>query len=215
MLIAVSLGWGAPVVAVQLLLINVVADGIPGFSLSREKADSDIMQRQPLRKEDSLFSHGLGTKILIMSALMTGITLLGFAIGNFVMVSAAVTPSYEVGVTMAFLIIGISSVLHIFNVRSNESVFKIGIASNRPLFFSALLSFGIIVALALIPPLAEIFYLVPLDGMHWLIVVVLSVMPLVFSEIVKAVKATQRHRKEGQEPANKSEKNSDGLRMGN
>lgn len=62
MLIAIILGWGAPVVAVQLLLINVVSDGIPGFFLSREKADDSIMERKPIPKMQGSLRMDLARK---------------------------------------------------------------------------------------------------------------------------------------------------------
>ena len=187
MIVAVALGWGAPVVAIQLLLINIVADGIPGFSLSREKADDDIMLRPPVSKKASIFANGLGLKIAVMSVIFTITALIGFYIGRFVPIGG-MAPSYEAGQTMAFEILGYSSVVHIFNVRSTKSIFKIGFLSNKPLFISASLSFAIVTLFALIPPLATVFYLIPLSPLHWLIMILLSLVPLFGIEIYKAFK---------------------------
>ncbi|MDY3004186.1 MAG: cation-translocating P-type ATPase [Christensenella hongkongensis] len=187
MIVAVALGWGAPVVAIQLLLINIVADGIPGFSLSREKADDDIMLRPPVSKKASIFANGLGLKIAVMSVIFTITALIGFYIGRFVPIGG-MAPSYEAGQTMAFVILGYSSVVHIFNVRSTKSIFKIGFLSNKPLFISASLSFAIVTLFALIPPLATVFYLIPLSPLHWLIMILLSLVPLFGIEIYKAFK---------------------------
>lgn len=137
MLIAVILGWGVPVVAVQLLLINVVSDGIPGFWLSLEKPDADIMNRKPIRKDAGIFANGLGKKVGTQAVVFTIVTLIGFYIGQFVTVSSSIGASYEVGMTMSFVILAWSSVAHIFNVRSDKSIFKVGILSNPRLFYSA------------------------------------------------------------------------------
>ncbi|MBC2674570.1 cation-translocating P-type ATPase [Listeria booriae] len=188
MFIAILLGWGAPVVAVQLLLINVVADGIPGFCLSREKADANVMERPPMKKNSGIFANGLGAKVATQAVVFTVVTLVGFYIGKFVDIHATVGASAEVGMTMAFVILAWSSVSHIFNVRSDESIFKIGFLSNKPLFFSAMLSMVIILLMVIIPPVASTFYLVPLSFTHWLLAFLLSVFPLVFVEIQKAVK---------------------------
>ncbi|WP_317913803.1 cation-translocating P-type ATPase [Carnobacterium maltaromaticum] len=185
MLIAVILGWGVPVVAVQLLLINVVSDGIPGFWLSLEKPDVDIMNRKPIRKDAGIFANGLGKKVGTQAVVFTIVTLIGFYIGQFVTVSSSIGASYEVGMTMSFVILAWSSVAHIFNVRSDKSIFKVGILSNPRLFYSALGSMLIILGLALIPSLATIFFLVPMSLTHWIISFVLAMSPLVFVEIQK------------------------------
>ncbi|MEK6190060.1 MAG: cation-translocating P-type ATPase, partial [Carnobacterium alterfunditum] len=137
MLIAVILGWGLPIIAIQLLFINVVADGIPGFALSREKADPTIMKNRPTAKGESVFANGGYRNITIASLAFIITTLTGFYIGAFVGVDSAITANHEVGQTMAFVVLGWSSVLHIFNARSKESIFKVGITSNLNLFWLA------------------------------------------------------------------------------
>ena len=187
MLIAVSMGWGVPVISVQLLLINVVADGIPGFSLSKEKADADIMEQKPTPKNASIFSGRLLQKIGVQAVIFTIITLIGFYVGSFIDINGTITASHDVGQTMAFIILGWSSVIHIFNARSKESIFKIGFMSNPLLFWSALFSIAIVLFVAIVPPVASIFSLVQLSGAHWLLATGLSIIPLVVIEIQKAV----------------------------
>ncbi|MGM1046754.1 MAG: cation-translocating P-type ATPase [Bacillota bacterium] len=186
MIIAVAFGWGLPVIAIQLLLINVVADGIPGFCLSREKMEPDTMRQKPISKNAGIFSNGLGKKIALQASLYTVLTLLGFYIGKFVHISDQVSTSHEVGQTMAFVILGWSSVVHIFNVRSNtQSIFTIGFMSNRSLFWCAMLSIAIIFGIAIIPTLMEIFQIVSLSFTHWVIVTILSIVPLIVVELAK------------------------------
>ncbi|WP_088547846.1 cation-translocating P-type ATPase [Paenibacillus aquistagni] len=186
MIIAVALGWGLPVIAIQLLLINVVADGIPGFCLSREKMEPDAMRQKPIPKQAGIFSNGLGKKIALQAGLYTILTLAGFYVGKFVTISDHIAASHEVGQTMAFVILGWSSVVHIFNVRSNtQSIFTIGFMSNRPLFWCAMLSISIIFGVGVIPGMMSIFQLVSLSAVHWLIVTLLSIVPLVVVELMK------------------------------
>lgn len=64
-LIAMLLGWGAPFTAVQLLFVNVVADGLPGFALGREPAEHGIMDQPPIPKNEGIFARGLLQKIAI------------------------------------------------------------------------------------------------------------------------------------------------------
>lgn len=187
MLLAVVFGWGLPVVAIQLLFINVVADGLPGFALSREKADSTIMNDDPTKKGESIFANGGYRNITIAALTFAITTLIGFYIGSFVDVDSTITASREVGQSMTFLILGWSSVLHIFNARTKDSIFKSGITSNKSLFWLAMLSLTILTVVALNPTLAGIFQIVEMSAAHWIISIFLAVAILVVVEIQKLV----------------------------
>jgi len=185
-MIAVLCGWGTPLVAIQLLFINVVADGIPDLCMCREAMEADAMLRKPLNKKANIFSAGLGTRIAIVAVLFTIISLVGFFIGSFVTLSGSIAPSQAVGKTMAYVIIGWSSVINILNVRSfRESLFKIGITSNRLLFYGVCLSLVLVGLTAMLPGLREVFYCVPLSFNHWLVAIGLSLSPLPVVELVK------------------------------
>ncbi|MDR0458894.1 MAG: cation-translocating P-type ATPase, partial [Coriobacteriales bacterium] len=185
-MIAVLCGWGTPLVAIQLLFINVVADGIPDLCMCREAMEADAMLRKPLNKKANIFSAGLGTRIAIVAVLFTIISLAGFFIGSFLTLSESIAPSQAVGKTMAYVIIGWSSVINIMNVRSfRESLFKIGITSNRLLFYGVCLSLVLVGLTAMLPGLREVFYCVPLSLNHWLVAIGLSLSPLPVVELVK------------------------------
>jgi len=185
MILAILMRWGAPLVAIQLLLINVVADGVPDLFICREP-DRTAMQRQPVKKNASIFSNGLGWKIAAMAAVFTVISLVGFYLGKYVVLSNTVEPSHAVGQTMAFVIVGWSSIVNILNVRSNRtSIFKLGLTSNRPLFYALCFSFLLVAATAGVPGLMDVFYCVPLSVNHWLIMIVLSFVPLAVGELQK------------------------------
>ncbi|MCL2106602.1 MAG: cation-translocating P-type ATPase [Oscillospiraceae bacterium] len=187
MLAAILFGWGAPLMAIQLLLINVVADGIPDMFMCKEPAEEGSMKRSPVKKNAGIFAGGLAKKIGLMSLVFTVISLIGFYIGKFVAVGP-MAPSHEIGQTMAFVIIGWSSVVNIFNARCNtRSVFQIGVLSNKALSLALLFSFGLIAAVAAVPALMKIFYCVPVSLNHWLIMLGLSVVPLIVGEIEKLV----------------------------
>lgn len=131
-LIAMLLGWGAPFTAVQLLFVNVVADGLPGFALGREPAEHGIMDQPPIPKNEGIFARGLLQKIAINAGVFTIVTLFGYYLGSYVdTISPWVDASQHVGQTVAFLILAYSSILHVFNVRSSQSIFKVNLATNK------------------------------------------------------------------------------------
>jgi len=188
MLIAILLGWGAPLAAIQLLLINVVADGIPDMFMCKEPAEAGAMKRKPAGKKAGIFADGLSKKIGTMASVFTLVSLAGFIVGKFATLPGAVAPSHEVGQTMAFVVLGWASVVNIFNARSHtRSAFKTGLASNKPLCLALLFSIGLIASLASVPALMGMFYCVPVGLYHWLIMVGLSLVPLAVGEIEKLI----------------------------
>ena len=185
-LIAMLLGWGAPFTAVQLLFVNVVADGLPGFALGKEPAEKGIMDEAPIPKNEGIFARGLWQKIGINAAVFTVITLFGFYLGAFVPgVSAYVSNSYEVGQTVAFLILAYSSILHVFNVRSVNSVFRVKLSSNKSLFEMVVLALLITTTIALLPFTQELFGLVHISLNHWMLAIFLSFVPIFVNEMIK------------------------------
>ncbi|HBC1988922.1 TPA: cation-translocating P-type ATPase [Enterococcus faecium] len=185
-LIAMLLGWGAPFTAVQLLFVNVVADGLPGFALGREPAEHGIMDQPPIPKNEGIFARGLLQKIAINAGVFTIVTLFGYYLGSYVdTISPWVDASQHVGQTVAFLILAYSSILHVFNVRSSQSVFKVNLATNKALVEMALLALAITTAVALLPFTQELFGLVHISLNHWFLVGILSIVPIAVNELIK------------------------------
>jgi calcium-translocating P-type ATPase len=187
MLTGVILGWGAPIQAAQILLINVVSDGLPGFFLAFEKPEEGLMKRKPLPKNAGIFSDGLGFRIAQRAATFSVLTLVAFYIGYAVEIAEEITPCREVGITMAFIVLSWASVINIFNIKSEKSAFKGGFLSNKGIFYSVLFSIGFTVFVALAPPLAAVFDVVPLSIHHWLIVIFLASLQLLSVEIQKLI----------------------------
>ncbi|MEI5991110.1 calcium-translocating P-type ATPase, PMCA-type [Enterococcus termitis] len=185
-LIAMLLGWGAPFTAVQLLFVNVVADGLPGFALGKEPAENGIMDEAPIPRNEGIFARGLWQKIGINAFVFTVITLFGFYLGaNVDSVSYFFEASHEIGQTVAFLILAYSSILHVFNVRSTESIFRVKLSTNKSLFEMAVLAVIITTVIALLPFTQELFGLVPIGMNHWLLVMGLSIIPIFVNEMIK------------------------------
>ncbi|MGC4516594.1 cation-translocating P-type ATPase [Enterococcus faecium] len=185
-LIAMLLGWGAPFTAVQLLFVNVVADGLPGSALGREPAEHGIMDQPPIPKNEGIFARGLLQKIAINAGVFTIVTLFGYYLGSYIdTISPWVDASQHVGQTVAFLILAYSSILHVFNVRSSQSIFKVNLATNKALVEMALLALAITTAVALLPFTQELFGLVHISLNHWFLVGILSIVPIAVNELIK------------------------------
>ena len=174
------LGIKSPLLAIQLLWINLVTDSLPAIALGLEKEEENIMSRLPRNPKKNLFADGLWWKIMIEGAMLGIFTLLAFSIGNRLY-------SVEVGRTMAFLTLGILELVHSFNIKSEESIFKIGIFENKYLIGALVLGVILQVIVVVVSPLAQVFSLVPLTGIQWLYTVLIAVAPIPIVEIQKAV----------------------------
>ena len=174
------LGIKSPLLAIQLLWINLVTDSLPAIALGLEKEEENIMSRLPRNPKKNLFADGLWWKIMIEGAMLGMFTLLAFSIGNRLY-------SVEVGRTMAFLTLGILELVHSFNIKSEESIFKIGVLENKYLVGALVLGVILQVIVVVVSPLAQVFSLVPLTGIQWLYTVLIAVAPIPIVEIQKAV----------------------------
>lgn len=174
------LGIKSPLLAIQLLWINLVTDSLPAIALGLEKEEENIMSRLPKNPKKNLFADGLWWKIIIEGAMLGMFTLLAFSIGNRLY-------SVEVGRTMAFLTLGILELVHSFNIKSEESIFKIGVLENKYLVGALVLGVILQVIVVVVSPLAQIFSLVPLTEIQWLYTILIAVAPIPIVEIQKAV----------------------------
>lgn len=176
-LLSLLFGWGAPVTAIQLLIIKVVADGIPGFSLSVEPSEEKNMEKQPIHKNESIFSQGLAVKILEISVVFTIVTLLAIVIGR--------TQSVAIAETMTFIVLGLSTIIHMYNCRSEQSILRLKFLGNPLLVLTTMIGALIIVLLVTIPVTQHTFGFVTIGLTNWLWVLGLSLIPVIYIEIKK------------------------------
>lgn len=183
-LISMIVGWGAPVTAIQLLIIKVVADGIPGLSLCVEPAAKDIMLEKPIKKGTSIFANGLLKKIIEISIVFTVLTLVAIYVGHSVTLQNT-APSLLISNTMTFIVLGLTTIIHMYNCRSSRSIFTIGFLTNKLLLTTTVAGSMIILLLVSLQPTAAIFGFTSLAMSHWLLVLGLSLAPLLYIETKK------------------------------
>ncbi len=180
--VGLLLGIKSPLLAIQLLWVNLVTDSFPAIALGLEKAESNIMNRLPRNPRKSLFADGLWGKITTEGVMIGVLTLVAFSIGNNLY-------SIEVGRTMAFLSLGILELVHSFNIKGEESIFKTGLFENRYLVGAFVLGTLLQVVVVVISPLAQIFDVVPLNSVQWLMTATISILPVVIVELQKKFNA--------------------------
>ena len=176
--IGLLLGMKSPLLAIQLLWVNLVTDSLPAIAIGLEPPEQNIMNRKPVDSKKGIFSDGLWNKIIVEGIMIGALTLVAFSMGNKFY-------SVEVGRTMAFVALGVLELVHSFNIKSEQSIFKIGILENKFLIGSFVLGFFIQTIVVVIPGLANIFKLVPLNQTQWLITLVISFLPIPIMEAQK------------------------------
>jgi P-type Ca2+ transporter type 2C len=158
-LVAPLLGLPLPLNPFQVLYMNLVTDGILGLGMSVEPAERGVMRRPPHRPNESIFSRGLGTQILWIGAL---ISLIGLGVGLL----AAFRGMYEINWdTLILTTIIFSQVFQALAIRSNrDSLFRIGLFSNKPLLAAASLIVGLQLVIVYAPSLRGLFSVAPLSA---------------------------------------------------
>ncbi|MFH1301986.1 MAG: HAD-IC family P-type ATPase, partial [Planctomycetota bacterium] len=182
--LAPFLGLPIPLLPIHILWINLVTDGIPGLALAAEPGESNIMSRPPRDPKESIFANGLGTHIIWVGLLMGAVSIITQAwfIGS----------SQTHWQTMVFTVLCLSQMGHVLAIRSEqESFFKQGAFSNKPLLGAVLLTFVLQMATIYVPYLNPIFKTVPLTAGELMVTLVLSTVVFLAVELEKAIKRSR------------------------
>ena len=185
-------GLESPLLAIQLLWINLVTDSFPAIALGLEKEEKGIMKRKPRPSKESIFAGGLWEKILTEGVMLGTLTLFAFSLGNRLY-------DLTVGRTMAFVALGLLELVHSFNVKSEESIFKTGFLENKFLIGSFVLGTLLQIIVVIVPYFANIFELGPLNFTQWMYTILISIVPIVVMEIQKKFKEIKFRKNDYQE----------------
>ena len=169
-----------PLLAIQLLWVNLVTDSFPALALGVDPIQRDVMNAPPHRRDEGIFAGGMGFSVAVEGCLVGALALLAYTLGRVFFDADPANP--VTGRTMAFCVLSLSQLVHSFNMRSEHSVFRLGIFSNRKLVAACGLCAFLMVSVVLFPPLAALFKTTALTGFQWLLVAVLSLCPLLVVE---------------------------------
>ena len=190
--VAMMLWQVSPFLSMQLLMINLVTDSLPAIALGMEAVEKDVMKTKPKPKNEGIFAHGLGLRIVLQGLMFGVITLIAFVIGTNLSLGKIFngelsqnTTALTNGRTLAFMVLATSQLIQAYNIRSDKSLFKIGMFTNKKLNLASLISISL-VALVLFTPVRIIFGLSLLSLKSYLIGVGLALSPLVIMEFAKA-----------------------------
>lgn len=176
---AMILWHKSPFLSMQLLWINLVTDSLPAIALGMEPVEKDVMEQKPKPKDESLFAHGFGLRIILQGIMFGILALTAFRLGE------NKTGVLAGGQTLAFMVLALSQIIQAYNMRSEHSLFKTGVFGNHKLNWAALVSV-LLVAIVLFTPLSTAFGLIILPWELYLIGLGLILVPVLVMEISKA-----------------------------
>ncbi|OPJ61669.1 calcium-transporting P-type ATPase, PMR1-type [Clostridium oryzae] len=194
--VSILMGWSAPLKPIHILWVNLITDTLPALSLGVDPGDKDVMKEKPRDPKESLFAHGTGISVLLNGALIGFLTLAAFIIGAKVYTGeTSIFPLFPKDIhpntlthaqTMAFVVLSVSQLFHSLNMRNpKKSIFQLGIFTNKYLIAALLVGIFLQDVVITIPFLRNIFGVFDLNMRDWLLVGILSIIPLVVNEIYK------------------------------
>ncbi|MGE7779200.1 calcium-translocating P-type ATPase, SERCA-type [Peribacillus sp. NPDC097264] len=161
-----------PLIPIQILFVNLVTDGLPAMALGLDDPEEDVMKRNPRNANEGVFGRGLGWKILSRGFLIGISTLIAFYV-----VYRANPDNLAYAQTIAFATLVLAQLIHVFDCRSEKSIFSRNPFGNLYLVGAVLSSLLLMLAVMYVQPLQAIFHTVPISGRDWLLVVGMSSIP--------------------------------------
>ena len=191
--VATLFAFPTPLVATQLLWINLVTDTLPAISLGLDPGNDDVMNENPRPVSESFFAKGAGLRAIIGGTLIGVFTLLAFIMGliekDITTISAMRMASDESLIharTMSFIVLTVSQLFYAYTMRvDNVSTFKIGIFKNKYLNISVIIGLVLQILLINTTGVAKIFNVQSLNISDWDIVIIFALIPFVINELIK------------------------------
>lgn len=172
MLFAMLLGLPLPLVAIQILWVNLVTDGLPAMALGLDQAEDNVMKRNPRNPREGVFSRGLGWKVISRGFLIGVVTLAAFMV-----IYDRDPNNLGYAQTIAFATLVLAQLIHVFDCRSERSVFHRNPFQNKYLVWAVISSMLLMLVVIYYPPLQPIFHTQSIILQDWLLIIGLSAVP--------------------------------------
>ena len=194
-LLSIILNWPVPLLATQILWVNLITDSLPAIALGVDPGDKDVMKQKPRNPKESFFAQGAGVRAVIggvliglfsLLAFYYGLTQHGYQLGASMLSKETLKTALPYARTMAFVVLAASQLFYSLSMRSvTKSIFKIGLFSNRLLIVAIIVGIFLQLIVITVPVLATAFGVHNLNLLEWGIVLGFSLIPLIVNEIIK------------------------------
>lgn len=184
-LLTLVLGFPLPLLPVHVLWLNLVTDGVSTVTLATEPIHGDELHDPPRRAREGILNRTVLAPLAVMAVLMATVT-----IGLF---ANALPLGIDKARTLAFTAMAVMQLFNVFSMRSlHQSVFRLGLFTNRAVLVGIALSFSLQLAVLSIAPLRQAFHFTSLSAPEWLVVLGLSSSVLWLGELLKWVRRLSR-----------------------
>ena len=184
--LALMIGWPLPLVALQILWLNLITDIFPAFALALEPSAPDVMKRPPRDPQEPLLTLRFVGLIVWQGLLLTGVTLFAFGIGMHW--HGTEGEGLRRATTMAFMTLALAQVCHAFNARSQRrSAFTSRLFTNGWLWAAVGMCLILQAAAVYLPLLQKVLHTVPPTVSDWGVIAACSLMPVAIVELVKVI----------------------------
>ncbi len=184
MFVGILMGMPIVLLPVQLLLVNLVTDGLPAIALGLEETEKNIMNKKPRKSDESFFANSLASKIAFRG-IFIGLCTLGCF--SYVLSHSA---TIEQARTCAMITLVFSQLIHVFECKSETGgIFSVNYLNNKMLILAVLLSSLMLICALLIPQMQIIFGFANLSVHLWRISLAFAFAVPVLSGIVNRTKS--------------------------
>nr|WP_220186368.1 calcium-translocating P-type ATPase, SERCA-type [Brevibacillus halotolerans] len=172
MFFAMLMGLPLPLLPIQILWVNLVTDGLPAMALGIDPSEGDTMRHKPRKKHENIFARGLGWKIISRGFLIGTMTL-----GAFIVAYYENPNDLTHAQTVAFATLVLAQLIHVFDCRSEHSVFHRNPFSNKFLVWAVLSSMALVLVVIYWDVMQPIFKTTSLSLRDWALIFVAAGIP--------------------------------------
>lgn len=186
-----------PFTAVHLLFINLVTDSLPALAISMEPLNHNLMKEKPRPRKEPMLTPRTGIVILLQGILIALVTIVAFysGLGEVGFIGRTIerlpfSPTHDspyTAMTMAFATLCMARLWHGFNCRGRESIFRLGLFTNWFSIGAFLLGACLLLTILIAPVFANAFTIAGLSVLHLEWIVILSVIPTIFIQLIKII----------------------------
>jgi Ca2+-transporting ATPase len=193
--LSILFNWPVPLLATQILWVNLITDSLPAIALGIDPGDRDVMKQKPRNPKESFFARGAGFRAIVGGILIGLLTLYafyyglshhGYQIGGSMLSEQALETALPYARTMAFVVLAASQLFYSLSMRNfTKSILKVGLFSN--IYLIGAIVIGVLLQLVVItvPVLANAFGVHNLSLSEWGIALGFALIPLLANEIIK------------------------------
>lgn len=178
------MGLAVPFAPVHLLFINLLTDSLPALAIGMEPADAELLNEKPRDPKT-----GIMTKDFVVTMLSEGILI---AIAAMSAYHIGIATSAAMASTMAFATLTLTRLFHGFNCRGRESIFRLGLLSNKYSLYAFGAGVGLLALVIFVPVLHGVFSIESLSIQAIGQIVVLSFVPTLIIQFVKIIKTDKK-----------------------